>query len=50
MPRYPVKMPLNSSSEAGGVAAVDRALSLLSAFGPATASSRSPRFRSAPTS
>jgi len=34
MPRYPVKMPLNSSAEAGGVAAVDRALSLLTAFGP----------------
>jgi len=32
MPRYPVRSPAKSSSEAGGVAAVDRALMLLSAF------------------
>ena len=32
MPRYPSRAPRNSSSEAGGVAAVDRALSLLAAF------------------
>lgn len=32
MPRYPSQAPRNSSSEAGGVAAVDRALSLLAAF------------------
>jgi DNA-binding IclR family transcriptional regulator len=34
MPRYPARAPLRSSSDAGGVAAVDRALLLLSAFGP----------------
>jgi DNA-binding IclR family transcriptional regulator len=32
MPRYPTKAPQRSSAEAGGVAAVDRALSLLGAF------------------
>jgi DNA-binding IclR family transcriptional regulator len=32
MPRYPSKALQNSSSDAGGVAAVDRALSLLAAF------------------
>ncbi|HUP96710.1 MAG TPA: IclR family transcriptional regulator [Usitatibacter sp.] len=32
MPRYPSKAPERSSAEAGGVAAVDRALSLLAAF------------------
>jgi len=32
MPRYPVRTPSNSSAEHGGVAAVDRALMLLSAF------------------
>jgi len=32
MPRYPTQAPLNSSAEAGGVAAVDRALLLLAAF------------------
>ena len=32
MPRYPAAPPLNSSAEAGGVAAVDRALSILAAF------------------
>lgn len=32
MPRYPVRSPAKSSSEAGGVAAVDRALMLLAAF------------------
>lgn len=32
MPRYPVRIPEKSSAEAGGVAAVDRALSLLCAF------------------
>jgi DNA-binding IclR family transcriptional regulator len=32
MPRYPSKAPQRSSLEAGGVAAVDRALSLLAAF------------------
>lgn len=32
MPRYPTQAPQNSSSDAGGVAAVDRALSLLAAF------------------
>lgn len=32
MPRYPARVPLRSSAEAGGVAAVDRALLLLSAF------------------
>jgi len=32
MPRYPVKSPKRSSVEAGGVAAVDRALTLLEAF------------------
>jgi hypothetical protein len=32
MPRYPAQAPRNSSAEAGGVAAVDRALLLLTAF------------------
>src|SRR5262245_3292827 len=32
MPRYPAQAPLKSSAEAGGVAAVDRALLLLTAF------------------
>lgn len=32
MPRYPSRAPQKSSAEAGGVAAVDRALSLLAAF------------------
>ena len=32
MPRYPTQAPLKSSAEAGGVAAVDRALLLLAAF------------------
>jgi DNA-binding IclR family transcriptional regulator len=32
MARYPTRAPLNSSAEAGGVAAVDRALMLLGAF------------------
>jgi DNA-binding IclR family transcriptional regulator len=32
MPRYPTQAPLKSSAEAGGVAAVDRALLLLGAF------------------
>ena len=32
MPRYPTRAPANSSSDAGGVAAVDRALMLLTAF------------------
>ena len=32
MARYPSRAPLHSSAEAGGVAAVDRALSLLRAF------------------
>ena len=32
MARYPTKAPQNSSADAGGVAAVDRALSLLAAF------------------
>jgi len=32
MPRYPVRSPARSSSGTGGVAAVDRALMLLSAF------------------
>src|ERR1044072_2184516 len=34
MPRYPAQAPRNSSAEAGGVAAVDRALLLLTAFRP----------------
>jgi DNA-binding IclR family transcriptional regulator len=34
MPRYPAQAPLRSSAEAGGVAAVDRALLLLTAFRP----------------
>jgi len=32
MPRYPAQAPLKSSAKAGGVAAVDRALLLLTAF------------------
>jgi len=32
MPRYPSRRPVESSAEAGGVAAVDRALMLLLAF------------------
>src|SRR5258706_14108891 len=32
MPRYPVRTPANSSAATGGVAAVARALMLLSAF------------------
>ena len=32
MPRYPAQAPRNSSAEAGGVAAVDRALLLLTAY------------------
>src|SRR5262245_15110 len=32
MPRYPTQAPRRSSAEAGGVAAVDRALLLLGAF------------------
>jgi DNA-binding IclR family transcriptional regulator len=32
MPRYPTRVPARSSAEAGGVAAVDRALMLLCAF------------------
>ena len=32
MPRYPAQVPRKSSAEAGGVAAVDRALLLLTAF------------------
>lgn len=34
MPRYPARAPQRSSAEQGGVAAVDRALLLLSAFRP----------------
>jgi DNA-binding IclR family transcriptional regulator len=34
MPRYPTRAPSRSSAEAGGVAAVDRALLLLCAFRP----------------